>query len=68
MHAFMLEAVRQATTATEQRAQFVADALTARTAMRKSGKGYDASEVHAYIHAKAKGARTQAPKAKPWRV
>ncbi|HVB55845.1 MAG TPA: CopG family transcriptional regulator, partial [Candidatus Acidoferrales bacterium] len=41
-HAFMLEAIREAATATEQRARFVADAQAARKAALKSGAGYDA--------------------------
>ncbi|MGH8454254.1 MAG: hypothetical protein ACRESW_06860 [Nevskiales bacterium] len=67
-HAFMVEAVRQATTSSEQRARFLADAQAARRAMRKSGKGYAADEVHAYLRAKVRARRAPRPKAKSWRA
>ncbi len=66
-HAFMLEAIREATTAAEQRAQFVAVAQAARDDMLHSGKGYAADEVHNYLRAKAGGAPVHKPKARPWR-
>jgi predicted transcriptional regulator len=67
-HAFMLEAIRGATAATEQRAEFVAAAQEARRDMLHSGKGYAADEVHQYLHAKASGAPAPRPKAKSWRA
>ena len=67
-HAFMLDAIREAAIATEQRAQFVAAAETARSSMLKSGKGYAADEVHSYLRAKAGGLAARKPKAKPWRA
>ena len=66
-HAFMVEAIRMAATAAENRAQFVAEAAAARKAMLKSGRGFDADEVHAYIRAKAAGKSAKQPKAKSWR-
>lgn len=67
-HAFMLDAIREAATATEQRAQFVADAQAARSGMLKSGKGYAADDVHKYLRAKAGGTAARKPKAKSWRA
>lgn len=67
-HAFMLEAIREATTATEQRAAFVAAAQAARDDMLHSGRGYAADEVHQYLHARASGAPARKPKAKSWRA
>ncbi len=67
LHAFMVEAVRQAATAAETRARAVADAQAARTATRDDDNGYDAGEVHAYVRAKVRGVRAERPNAKPWR-
>lgn len=66
-HAFMVSAIDQATTIAEQRAEFVAAARSARDTMIKTGKGYPAEEVHAYLKARAAGKRTSPPKAKSWR-
>jgi predicted transcriptional regulator len=66
-HAFMVEAIRQAATASEQRSRFIAEAEAARKAMLKSGKGYDASEVHAYLRDRIAGKAKNRPKAKLWR-
>ncbi|WP_448508853.1 hypothetical protein [Immundisolibacter sp.] len=66
-HAFILEAIREATTATEQRVQFVSDAQAARSDTLHSGQGYAADEVHQYLHAKASGAPARKPKARSWR-
>ena len=66
-HAFMVAAIESATTAAEQRASFVAEALAARSAMLDSGQGYDADEVHAYLQKRVSGRKSARPKAKPWR-
>lgn len=66
-HAFMVDAIRLAAAAAQQRAELVADALEARAAMLRSGKGYDAQEVHAYLRARAAGKPVPKPKAKSWR-
>ena len=67
-HAFMLEAVQLATNAAELRARFVKDALAALKTARKTGKGYAADEVHAYILAKTQGKPARRPGAKSWRT
>ncbi len=67
-HAFMLDAIREATTAAEQRAQFVAAAKAARNDTLHSGQGYAADEVHNYLRAKASGAAARKPKARSWRA
>lgn len=67
-HAFMLEAIREAATATEQRASFIADANAADAKMRRTGMGYDADEVHKYIRDKIAGKPARKPKAKSWRA
>lgn len=65
-HAFMVCAIEQAATATERRAGFVAEAEAAREEMLKTGKGYDADEVHAYLQARLAGKKPTRPKAKSW--
>lgn len=66
-HAFMLGAIRDATSATERRASFIADAKAAREEMLVTGRGYDADDLHKYLRAKAAGARARKPKARAWR-
>jgi predicted transcriptional regulator len=67
-HAFMVHAIEQAATAAELRSSFFADALTARESMLKSGKGFEAGEVHRYLKAKIEGKRVAKPKAIAWRA
>lgn len=66
-HAFMVNAIEQATSAAESRANFIADAQAAREQMLETGKGYDADEVHAYIQERIAGKKGMKPKAKSWR-
>jgi predicted transcriptional regulator len=66
-HAFMVNAIELAATATEQRARFVADALAAKAKMLATGKGYAADEVHSYLKARASGEQSAKPLAKTWR-
>jgi predicted transcriptional regulator len=66
-HAFMVEAIRSVATAAKLRAEFVAAAVAARSDAKASGKGFTASEVHAYVRDRARGQRTSKPKAKSWR-
>ncbi len=65
-HAFMVSAIEQAATATEQRARLIADARLARNEMIETGKGVDADDVHAYLKAKVSGKKAAKPKARPW--
>jgi hypothetical protein len=66
-HAFMVDAIRVVAAAAEKRADFVASALASRTETLKSGKGYAAEDVHAYIQARAQGKKIARPRAKSWR-
>jgi predicted transcriptional regulator len=66
-HAFMVDAIRTAAVAQKLRAEFVADAETARAEAVKSGKAFPASEVHAYLRARVRGVKAPRPKAKSWR-
>jgi predicted transcriptional regulator len=66
-HAFMVEAIRSAASAAERRAEFVAEAVLARKAVKKSGAGLCAEDVGSYLRDKARGKKTPKPKAKAWR-
>jgi predicted transcriptional regulator len=66
-HAFMVDAIRQAADAVEQRSQFVAQALAARAEMLQSGAGHDADEVRAYLRQRLGNEKTKRPDAKSWR-
>lgn len=66
-HAFMVEAIKQATEQTEIRAQFVEEALAARAEMLETGVGYDANDVHSYLRKRLQDKETPRPSVKPWR-
>lgn len=66
-HAFMVEAIRQATEQTEIRAQFVEQALAARAEMLESGTGYEAGDVRDYLRKRLQNKATPRPAAKTWR-
>ena len=66
-HAFMVDAIRQAADAVEQRAQFVGEALEARTEMLDSGQGYDADDVRSHLRKRLTHATAAKPVAKSWR-
>ena len=67
-HAFMVDAIRAAAVAAQQRASFVQDALASRVDVMESGNGYAASDVHEYLRARAKGQSAAKPRAKSWRA
>jgi predicted transcriptional regulator len=67
MHAFLLEAIEQRTAEAERRREFVAAAMEAREEMSRTGKGFPAGEVHAYVRSRAAGKRAARPRAKSWR-
>lgn len=66
-HAFMVHAIELAATAAEQRTSFVTDARLAREQMLKTGKGFDADDVHAYLKGRVSGEKAAKPKARSWR-
>ena len=66
-HAFMVEAIESSARAAELRARFVADAMSARAALRSTGKGYDAGSVHRYILERAAGKKTRRLRIVAWR-
>lgn len=66
-HAFMVEAIDRAASAAEQRAAFVAQAKAARRATLRTGTGYDAAQVHAYVKRRVAAGKAPRPKARSWR-
>jgi predicted transcriptional regulator len=66
-HAFMVEAIRQAAHAVEQRSSFVAQAREARTEMLQEGLGHEAHDVRAYLRQRLNDAEASRPAKKPWR-
>jgi hypothetical protein len=67
LHAFMVDAIRNAAEAAEKRAEFVAQARAAHRTTQKSGQGYSAADVHAYFLARASGSPARKPRLKTWR-
>lgn len=63
----MVDAIAQAATAAERRADFVNDARAAREQMQKTGKGYDTGEVAAYLIGRIADTNPAKPKARSWR-
>ena len=66
-HALLLSALEDYVSRSELAEQFLEDAVAADEEMQRSGFGYDAKEVHAYVTAKAQGKRAKRPRAKRWR-
>ncbi len=66
-HAFMVNAIETATTHSELRARFIADALAAEKHMEETGIAYAAEDVHEYIRAKVRGENPAQPKPISWR-
>ena len=67
-HAFMIDAIERETALREKRLAFVEAALEAEREMERTGLGYDARDVHAYLRAKIAGKKPKEPKLKPWRA
>ena len=67
-HAFMVDAIRVMATEAEKRAQLVTEALAAREEALKSGNGFAAADVKAFLLARAQGKNPARPKAVSWRA
>lgn len=70
--AFMIDAIRHAAEAVEQRQAFIAQAQAAHADMQSSGEGYAADDVRAYLRQRASGGDASGgdarrPDLKPWR-
>ena len=66
-HAFMVRALESQVEAMERYEGFIDEGMRADEAMQQSGLGYEASDVHAYLEARAKGRPARRPKAVRWR-
>lgn len=67
LHAFMIDAIRQAADAVEQRSEFVAQALAARAEMLQNGLGHDADDVRLYLRKRSGEKQAPRPNARTWR-
>jgi len=66
-HAFMVRALEGQVEAAERYQAFLAEGMRADEAMLRSGTGYDATEVHAYLSTKVSGGGARRPKPVRWR-
>jgi hypothetical protein len=66
LHAFVLEAIEQATHAAEARTQFVAEARAARSEMLQSEQGHNPDEVKAYLRKRLIDPNASRPESEPW--
>jgi predicted transcriptional regulator len=65
-HAFMVEAIKHATHKAELRRAFVAQANAAKKQAIKTGKAYDAKDVHQHMRDRIAGIKKNALKLKSW--
>ena len=66
-HALMVRALNEHVAAANRYRSFLDDAARADAAMRESGVGYAASDVRAYVLAKARGQKAKRPRPVKWR-
>lgn len=67
-HSFMVRALENQVEAEERYEAFLQEGMRADEAMLRSGLGYEAKDVHAYLEAKVRGRKARRPKAVRWRV
>ena len=65
-HAFMVEAIRQATHNAELRRAFLAQGNAARKQAIKTGKAYAANDVHQHVRDRINGGKKSSLKLKSW--
>jgi predicted transcriptional regulator len=66
-HTFMVNAIRQAVHAVEQRAAFIVQARDARAEMLAEGQGYAADDVRTYLRSRLTDPAAARPAKTPWR-
>jgi len=66
-HAFMLRALEGQVEAAERYQAFLEEGLRADEAMQRSGLGYAADDVHAYLASIIAGGKARRPKPGRWR-
>ena len=65
-HAFMVEAIKQATHNAELRSKFLEQGNAARKQTIKTGKAYDARDVHQHMRDRINGIKKNSLKIKSW--
>ena len=65
-HAFMVEAIRQASVNTEYRSAFIAEAKAAREATLKTDEVYESKDVFDHLRSRIAGKKATSLKAKSW--
>lgn len=65
-HAFMVEAIRQASVNAEYRKAFISDAKAAREATLKTNEVYEAKDVFEHLRSRIAGKLPTSLKAKSW--
>jgi predicted transcriptional regulator len=65
-HAFMVEAIKQATQNAELRSAFLAQGNAARKQAIKTGKAYAAKDVHQHMRDRINGIKKNSLKIKSW--
>jgi predicted transcriptional regulator len=66
-HAFMLRALEGHVEAVQRYQTFIEEGVRADEAMQRSGLGYAAGDVHAYLEAKIQGRKVRRPMPVRWR-
>jgi predicted transcriptional regulator len=66
-HAFMVDAIRQAVYAVEQRAAFIVQARDARAEMLAEGQGHATDDVRTYLRSRLTDPAAARPAKTPWR-
>lgn len=62
VHAYLVDAIEQATERAEKRRAFVDAALASREETRRTGRAYRAEDVHAFFEARRRGENPPRPK------
>jgi predicted transcriptional regulator len=65
-HAFMVEAIRQASINTEYRSAFIAEAKAAREATLNANEVYESKDVFDHLRSRIAGKQVTSLKAKSW--
>ena len=66
-HSFMLRALEGHVEAEDRYQAFLEEGVRADEAMQRSGLGYAAADVHAYLSARVEGRQARRPRAVRWR-
>ena len=67
VHAYLLEAIERHANLSQNRREFIEQALRSRAEFDRTGLAYDGQEVVAYFRARAAGKKARRPKLRKWR-